>query len=244
MIPIAETSSNETCESRMAERTAIAVGGRFGDEASHRPPIELAKKFDVVRGILARDASVGASLLDVGCRGCELAPYVRDLAEYEGADLTQNQFGTVRHVLNVEAGLPMADQHFDYVVALDLVEHLDGFFAGLEELLRVSRRALIVALPNMGHLLFRARFLLTGRLGGKYDLTYGMGHDRHRWVTVLDQADTAMRQFAEDRNLHLETHWVVDSPKKRILAQVGRACGVDPAWWVWTSLYVLRRRSA
>jgi hypothetical protein len=206
------------------------------------PPVELTRKFEVVRSIVFGDAAPGASLLDVGCRGCELAPYVKDVVAYEGADLTQNSAGTVRHVLDVENGLPMPDRHFDYVVALDLVEHLDDFFAGLDELLRVSRRALIVALPNMSHLLFRARFLLTGRLGGKYDLTYGMGRDRHRWVTVLSQADAAMRRFAEDSGVDLETRWVIDSPKKQVLARVARACGVDPAWWVWTSLYVLRRR--
>lgn len=76
-------------------------------------------------------------------------------------------------MLDVSNGLPFADRSFDYVVALDLVEHLDDFEGALTELLRVSKKGIVIMLPNMGYPIFRIKYLLTGRLGDKYDLIYG-----------------------------------------------------------------------
>jgi hypothetical protein len=205
-------------------------------------------KFELVRSVVQSKLTglpgTPLRLLDVGCRGCELKPYVSDLAEYEGVDLVQNPQGSVDHVLDVSNGLPFADASFDYVVALDLVEHLDDFEGGLRELLRVARGHLIVMLPNLAHVLFRARFLLGGTLSGKYDMKYGMGKDRHRWVTVQTQCDRLMDDFARDNGLSLTTTWFTDSPKKDLFAKLCRVVGLSPNLWSWASLHVLDRTTA
>lgn len=199
-------------------------------------------KFGLVRDVLASDRPPARStLLDVGCRGCELKPYVTELVDYSGVDLFQNRESSVDHVLDVSRGLPFPDQSYDYVIALDIVEHLDDFRGTLEDLLRVSKRALLVMLPNMAHLFFRLKFLRTGHLSAKYDLTYGQGQDRHRWLTVLDQSDEYMRKFATTHRLAFETIWFNDSFKKRTFARVCRALHLPPQLWVWASLHVFRR---
>jgi len=153
-------------------------------------------KFELIREVISKpifkDNLQKLTLLDVGCRGCELKEYVKDLVQYSGVDLFQNSQGSVDFVLNVENGLLMADKSYDFVVALDLVEHLDDFQGGLEELLRVTRSYLIVMLPNLAYAPLRKEFLLSGsfsNLTDKYDLLYGKAGgkevDRHRWLTVL-----------------------------------------------------------
>ena len=61
-----------------------------------------------------------ASILDVGCRTCDLKSYLSTSSKYEGVDLFQNDNGTVDHVLDVSNGLPFSDRSYDYVIALDL----------------------------------------------------------------------------------------------------------------------------
>lgn len=200
-------------------------------------------KFELVRSVLKAHVTPSVSsrprLLDVGCRGCELKPHVDDLVDYEGADLFQNPQNTVNHVLDVSKGLPFEDGRFDYVVALDLVEHLDDFEGGLRELLRVTRGKLLVMLPNTAHALFRQRFLFSGTLTGKYDMHYRMGPDRHRWVTTQVQCDALMIDFAKDMGVAIDTQWYNDSRQKDFFAAMCRMVGLSPNVWVWASLYVL-----
>lgn len=204
--------------------------------------VTALNKFETVSVLLeAAGVNSGATLLDVGCRGCELRSYLPAGVQYAGLDLFQNADGTVDHVLDVEKGLPFADQSFDFVVALDLVEHLDDFAGGLGELARVTRRRLLVALPNLGFFTFRLEFLLHGRVANKYDLACGMGRDRHRWLTVLPQTDKYMSQFARDAGFTFERIISQESPKKEWLARVARAVGVPTSWWVWKALYSLGR---
>jgi hypothetical protein len=202
-------------------------------------------KFELVKQVIVKNSNTINSrrrLLDVGCRGCELKPYVEELADYEGVDLYQNSEGSVNHVLDVSKGLPFSDRSFDDVVALDIVEHIDDLEGALGELVRISKRSLVVMLPNIGHSLFRLKFLRTGRISDKYDLVYGQGKDRHRWITTLSQSDKYMQLFAEDHHLELQIIWSNDSRKKKILGKIGKILGLQPELWVWASLYVMKHK--
>lgn len=209
--------------------------------ADRRNQLKILDKYQFVRQVITPEGGNKPTLLDVGCRKCELRGYVHDIVDYYGVDMFQNAEGTVDFVLDVESGLPMEDGSYDYVVALDLLEHLDNFEGALDELLRVARRCLIIMLPNLAHGFFRKEFLLRGRLGAKYDMRYGMGLDRHRWLPVLSQTDEYMSQFAKSKDLQLETRWYYHSKKKRLFAAVLKFLGFSPSWWVWASLYVIRK---
>ncbi len=211
-------------------------------------------KFELVREVIAKPISQHQlqepTLLDVGCRGCELKEYVRDLVQYSGVDLFQNSQGSVEFVLNVEDGLPIKDKSYDFVVALDLVEHLDDFQGGLEELLRVTRSYLIVMLPNLAYAPLRKEFLLSGsfsNLTDKYDLLYGKAGgkevDRHRWLTVLPQAEVYMQKFANEKEVQLETIWFNDSKKRMLFASFANMLRLPPSCWVASSLYILNKNN-
>jgi len=203
-------------------------------------------KFVLLRQVLGAAALPGgrrATLLDVGCRGCELKPHVADFADYTGVDLVQNPAGTVDHVLDVERGLPFPDRAFDYVVALDLVEHLNGFHEGMVELARVTSRKLVVMLPNLAHLFARLSFLTRGSFAftDKYDLAHGAVADRHRWVTVIPQTNAYMRWFAGETGMRLAVHYANDGRRKVAFGRVGKAVRLPPSLWAWKVVYVLER---
>jgi hypothetical protein len=182
------------------------------------------------------------SLLDVGCRDAALKAWVPRVRRYVGIDLSRSGNPGVDVVCDVTAGLPVPDGSFEAVVALDLLEHLDDLTAFLGEIERVSTRLMIVALPNLAHAAFRWNFLLKGRLSGKYDLKYGYGKDRHRWLTVVPQTDAFIDAFASDRGYTVKRFDLRSGSRRhRLVEAVLRAVGFGRAWYVWRTLYVIEK---
>ncbi len=202
-------------------------------------------KFELVRQLISALPSRAdrARLLDVGCRDCALRPHVVDLVDYEGLDLFQNAEGGVAHVHDVERGLPFPDRSYDVVVALDLLEHLNDFQRGLQELFRVARRRLMLVLPNTSHVAYRFDYLLHGRFTStdKYALRLDAGPDRHRWLSPLSEADEYLAAFAARVGAPLERHRLAPGQRTGRAARVARALGVPASLWAWSSMYVLTR---
>lgn len=148
----------------------------------------LQDKYVIVGGIL-RNAE--GTLLDIGARDeCLRASIDLSRISYHSADLDAGH----DYQIDLERKLEFPDAVFDYVVALDVLEHVENIHQAFRELARVTRKCLIIALPNMATLSKRLRFLLHGSLGtSKYDLHPECQRDRHRWVTVLPQ----INQFFE-----------------------------------------------
>jgi SAM-dependent methyltransferase len=131
------------------------------------------------------------TLLDVGARDRSLAAFLPNASlDYRSADRN----GEHDFRIDLEQDLPFADRAFDYVVALDCLEHVEHAHQALRELLRISGRATIVALPNMASFVHRVSFLVRGRLAtDKYDFPSTPREDRHRWLTVLPDTDRFVR---------------------------------------------------
>ncbi len=203
-------------------------------------------RYQQVKHIIEHTGSPPYTLLDVGCRDCVLKGSIGTLIQhYCGLDLFNNPDGCVDIVNNIECGLPFKDGSFDFVAALDCLEHLNDLQAGAEELLRVARKAVLISLPNMAYLNHRASFFFRGCFAtGKYTLRYNTcasPFDRHRWVTVVPQTDRFMQQFAAANGVMLEILRTFESRKRRCFAAFGKAAGLPPAWWVPGTLYVARK---
>jgi len=65
---------------------------------------------------------------------------------------------------NLNESIPCESDRYDYVVSIEVIEHLENHFAFMRELIRVTKPGgrIIVTTPNVLGLTSRIRFLLTG----------------------------------------------------------------------------------
>ena len=84
-------------------------------------------------------------VLDVGCDEAHLKDLLPNLS-YTGIDVA----GKPDICINLEKidKLPFADKSFDCVLCSDVLEHIDNLHQIFYELLRVSKRYVIISLPN------------------------------------------------------------------------------------------------
>ena len=124
------------------------------------------------------------AILDVGCGKAVLKQLLPD-QPYTGVDVA----GAPDVQLDLEKieRLPFDDAHFGCVVCTDVLEHLDNLHAIFAELLRVSSRYVIVALPNCWQV---ARVPISRGRGGfaHYGLPADRPADRHKWFFSYSQA--------------------------------------------------------
>lgn len=127
-------------------------------------------------------------VLDVGADEGHLRPWLTDCARYTGIG-----FGNgVDIVLDLEQGpLPYAEAGFDTVLCLDVLEHVDGLHRLFDELCRVSRRYVLISLPNplsdFFHFLNRGAYR-TGQPVKFYGLPADPPADRHKWFFSAQEA--------------------------------------------------------
>ncbi|HEY7459081.1 MAG TPA: class I SAM-dependent methyltransferase [Xanthobacteraceae bacterium] len=138
--------------------------------ASHRATNEL------VVSLLTRAGKIGGEILDMGAGSGYLSRLLSDerarhgLAGGKGlsaCDIEGGSFSAegVRFTrCNVDEGLPYPDAAFDAVAAIEVMEHTRAPYRVLRELARVLRPggALIFSVPNVGHMLSRVTFALSG----------------------------------------------------------------------------------
>ena len=144
-------------------------------------------------------------LLDLGCRTMALKPLLKGCKEYYGTDFVAD-VGVIP--CDLEDGLTgFEDSSFDVVVALDVLEHLENAHLLLQEALRVTKRRLIVSLPNMYYLKFRWNFLLGNGVSGKYSFPPSPIRDRHRWLLSYREAEEFILENC--KNLEVSTFAIV-----------------------------------
>jgi len=123
-------------------------------------------------------------VLDVGCDMAVLKQLLPGVA-YTGVDVG----GAPDLELNLEqAGrLPFPDAAFDCVVCTDVLEHLENLHDIFGELVRVSRRHVVLSLPNNW---VNARVPLQRGHGSfsHYGLPAEKPRDRHKWFFSLTDA--------------------------------------------------------
>ncbi len=134
-------------------------------------------------------------ILDVGCRSGNLKRVLlKGKLSYRGLDLNP----PADIIGNLEVRLPFQNGSFNVVVVLDVLEHTDNIHRAFSELCRVSRRYLLITLPNAYDIKSRVKFLLGRRLSGKYGLPPDPPDDRHRWLFSFSET----RDFALARGTH------------------------------------------
>ncbi|MDT7602086.1 MAG: hypothetical protein QOF61_83 [Acidobacteriota bacterium] len=157
--------------------------------------------------------------LDVGCgTGANLEMLAR-FGDAEGVDVSEDAlaFCRERGLTNVQRGaaesLPYADESFDLVTALDVVEHLDDDLLGLREMRRVLR-------PEGRALLFVPAFMW---LWGVQD---DVSHHRRRYTLAEARARVEAAGLTVERATYANLTFFAPILLGRLIM---RATGLRPA---------------
>lgn len=117
---------------------------------------------------LLKDEQPG-KLLDVGCGDGNLSQAAKALGfNVIAADLDNERFkfnGDIEfRKVDLNKALPFSKSCFEYVIAMEVIEHLDNLTFFIEELNRIliDNGVLIISTPNMLNLKSRIRFLFEG----------------------------------------------------------------------------------
>jgi len=128
-------------------------------------------------------------ILDVGADECYLKQYLGEDAEYLGISLG----GHPDQQVDLEKEkIPFPNNSFDCVLCLDVLEHLDNIYEVFDELCRVTRRYLIVSLPNPYadfYNMLRFGDYRPGRPMKFYGLPLDKAGDRHKWFFSNEEAE-------------------------------------------------------
>jgi Methyltransferase domain len=206
-----------TLRTPRAPATTTADAGRSGSPAVPAEPLGAVRiprpgGLGKARGFVSAFPDIwNGVVLDVGCRGRELEQALKGhQVDYIGLDVGDR----ADLVADLDEGLPLPDGEVDVVVALDVLEHVEGIHEAFGELCRVARKHVLIALPNGLVLDWRLRYL-HGRVAGKYGLPEEPPSDRHRWFFSFDDARRFCRHRAEVCGWQVADEAVLVGPRRR-----------------------------
>lgn len=108
-------------------------------------------------------------MLDLGCGGGDFAKRAKDLGfDLVACDINSQGFGYHQEIEFIQADinkkLPLTNDDFDFVLFLEVIEHLHNPYYVLSEINRVlkKRGILFISTPNIMNLKSRMRFLFEG----------------------------------------------------------------------------------
>lgn len=129
------------------------------------------------------------NILDVGADHCYLKEHLGNKANYIGIGLSSDKLNL--EIDSEKQPLPYGDRSFDVALCCDVLEHLDNIHEVFDELCRVSKKYVIISLPNQ-HSVFWS-YLKHGDYNEHQHLKfYGLLveklKDRHKWFFSTEEA--------------------------------------------------------
>ncbi len=139
------------------------------------------------------------SVLNIGGGGKKhLLKYIKP-DKYTEIDISGNPDLLID--LDSQHPIPFEDNHFETIICTEVLEHLEEFHRVFSELVRISKKHIIISLPNAwrGFSALKKQIIYNGKDGragidvGKYRKFYGLPLnkplDRHRWFFSYSEAE-------------------------------------------------------
>jgi len=150
----------------------------------------ISKRFEKY----AKDSS---KILDVGCSDNDLKKNIGE--KVFGIDIAGNPDQHVN--LEKEKLSQFEDNSFDMIVCTEVLEHIDNLYETLEDMHRVSKKYILISLPNCSDIWKVARILLFSETGKFYGLPEEKPEDRHKWFFSWKEADKFFNSFCDKNSL-------------------------------------------
>jgi SAM-dependent methyltransferase len=164
-------------------------------------------------------AILTGQVLDVGCFEAPLRALL-PAVDYTGIDVAGDP--DIRLDIEKADRLPFNDNAFDCVLCIHVLEHLNNLYGMFDELVRVSRRHVLVGLPNC----WRGARRPLARGQGEfrhYGLPVAEPVDRHKWFFNISQAMEFLQGKGAEKGLRIQELVITDNPKAavtRLLRQI------------------------
>ena len=134
----------------------------------HKQRTNIQSQLDRAK-VISRWVPSNANLADIGCGSGTIATYLRnnnkprrivcyDLPTEELMCVRNKGFET--HTIDLEdSDIDIPDDQYDYILLIDVLEHLSNPQIVLRELVQKAKIAVIVSFPNSGYWLYRLQLL-------------------------------------------------------------------------------------
>jgi len=158
-------------------------------------------------------------VLDVGCDQAVLRSLLSKEVRYTGIDIG----GSPDIALDLDhiERLPFADSAFDTTVCSDVLEHLDNIHMIFAELVRVTRRYLVISLPNNWANARRPIERGKGSIA-HYGLPAKRPADRHKWFFGFSEAVSFLKEQEKNFPLSVVEMRANDKPRPLPLRMMRR----------------------
>lgn len=134
---------------------------------------------------VARLINHNSTILDVGCNDGGIRGFLNDMDEYYGVDIDKSKISALaKQGVKVERvdlnndELPFKNQRFDYILFLDVLEHiLDPRQILVNAKKRLNEHGkILITLPNDYHILNKVRFIFNRHISSDPFAPYGHLH--------------------------------------------------------------------
>ena len=144
------------------------------------------------------------SILDVGCSDKALKKWISPDVKYIGIDISGNP--DFRVDLEKDKLSLFDNNSFHTVVCTEVLEHLDNVHEVFDDLCRVSKKYIIISLPNNW---LNFKFLLIKNKGTTkfYGLPLDKPVDRHKWFFNYEEALNFVKKRGERNNFRIKSHF-------------------------------------
>jgi hypothetical protein len=176
-------------------------------------PVAGAGALEKVKSVVAAYPGIWTgTVLDAGCRSQALRTALEGRSvRYIGLDIHP----PADLLVDLDEGIPMKDGEADVVVALDVLEHTNTIHHAFDELCRVARRHVVIALPNQYEIHARWSTARGRNRSGKYGLPVDPPSDRHRWLFTFEEARTFCRHRSHSAGWRVVDEAVMVGPRRR-----------------------------
>lgn len=157
------------------------------------------------------------NILDIGCSNNDLKKITGE--KVYGIDIA----GTPDKVIDLEKERLSAfpDNSYDFLVCTEVLEHIDNLYEVLDDMVRVSKKYILISLPNCPDIWKVLEIVFLAKTGKFYGFPLNKPTDRHKWFFSWKELDKFFVHYARKNNLAVEEKFLhfnyFDSLKGKML---------------------------
>jgi len=173
-----------------------------------------------------------------------LKKYLKGKFKYIGIDYQTNMSESKDFInWNLENGIPKIS-NIDVITAIDVLEHLENIHDIFSSLFLLSKKKIIIALPNMGYYKFRINFFFTGCLSGKYRFSDKKIFDRHRWIPNFQSINYFVKSNTPENWKISEYNYIAERKRNHLFYFIEKLLSkIFPSFFVYEKIYFFNKNN-